>query len=359
MNRLIDWYMYETANNNSLVQENIGVERFDLLDSYCKLRSHLGPLKIDIDGNVFNTEDGNHRLLALIINEFIYFQKLQNSPEFKKLSTNERSKFLDEKRYERSRLFDVDLPIKKELAIMLKREEQRINSLEKDDAKRIVPNLACRFRERTLPNEREAWQVAFYQQGANRYTYNFNGEHFSGNEEQIINFLKLKRHSTEPEMQWSSCGVAGIEKDGTTTFYKSRNNYITKTKFRAKQIKNFEGRDAEYTKFLTIEDLDGKTFDIEIPAMHIEDPTMALDLAKLLRNVFVCEEDEFVLTNKVENKDYIEILYEDVVEVLNGKEYLNIPEIKYANLTKDEYERLKTILTEIEYDLTQANTVGD
>ena len=311
--RLIDWFMYENAEGNPLVFENIGDFKFDIVESFANTKKDF-PIVIDNQGNVFNSGDGNHRLLTIMLQ---YFAEQQNARGVK---AHQR---IDDK-YRMT--LQVDYLHKKELIELLSEEKYNIDSMNKEST---YPFMVRRYRENVTNKEN---LLVSYNSRTKQYKYDFNGDYFEGTCDELIKYLKTKKQSK----------IMAFNKG--ETYYISSSNVVLRTRDERKYNKILKDVQslgvAKKEPYLVVRDLDTNTYDIVVPSIYIakqENRQKYMDF--FIKNML--ENGRFILKEK-SNVDISRI--KDEFEHYKYGDFMCIDEIKYRNLTKSEYEKLLPVI---------------
>ena len=138
----------------------------------------MGPIRQSLDCKFYNGEDANHRLLTLIINQFIET----------KIATTEEQKQQVKDKY--TMTLEVTSPISYELNDLLWKEIDKFK--EGSSVKSIFPSLVREYRVKTFEHYRDAFYCVSYDEQQKLLTYDFNGEKFSGTEQELTTWLKTK-----------------------------------------------------------------------------------------------------------------------------------------------------------------------
>ena len=202
----------------------------------------------DLKGNFFNGGDGNHRLLALIINNFI---------EFSKAKTDEERQAVVDK-YEME--VPVHLPHKEMLCDAIRDEYKEIMDYFTKDDERFWPRAACVYREDSFAKAHELEHIVEYDPETQKYSYEFNFDKFVGTDDELVGWLAVKEKSKEPIMKWNVGGVYYLSCENQV--WKSTNKDEIEKK--ALQVKEaFKADKINKNNFLEVKDLDSNTYEFK------------------------------------------------------------------------------------------------
>jgi len=315
-NTILEWFMYRNASSNPLVWDNIGKDSNSIKQSFVSRRSMAGPAEIDAEGNLFNGEDGNHRLLTLKINHFIERQKAKT----------EQEKAEVDKKYEME--IEVALPFNVKLCDLLSNVYYNLLESYKEDS--LIPRYAVEYRKQSYSNYYECERIVDYNPETKIFTYNFNDVNFSGTEQELIEFLQTAEIHNMPLMKWEAEGVSYIS--CYNHIWKSNNKeYIEKLYPRIEQA-YLDGKIEKHT-FLEIKNVDTQTYEVRFPSMYEEDELVANQIAKYLQSIIKSGSSP-VLFNKLIN--YNEQGFLEAITKNGFFKDFNLGEIRYENLTKEE-----------------------
>lgn len=340
---IMDWLMYSNYEDNPLVFDNLGKDQTEIRRSFEERRRTARPAFMDAEGYVYNGEDGNHRLLSLMINQFVDYACCKNSKERKEV----KDKY--------SLILEVSLPHDKELCSLLETEKSRIMDYRTDEnADDFIPFAVREFRQ--LHKGASDTYLASYDKQTGTYYYDFNGTKFAGDCEQMKHFLKTKKREDLPIMLWS---------DGKES-YLSYNNFVVKSEnkqFLEKRLADMRvsSRTAKRlprTGYLIVYDADKEKYNITIPALNIPEGNgkAKMDIVRLLQD----------FTNNLENNRFFELSQTNPKEIEkecdDGRmgRAMYIPETRFENLSSEEYAFVTQILKENEeYVLKHLNVLNN
>lgn len=248
-----EWFLYANMEDNPLVFNNLGSDQSWILDSFQNTRRKVDPAFMSADGRLFNGGDGNHRLLALMLNQFV---------ERANARTDEERKMVDNK-------YMIEVPVSyphdKELCQLLEKEKVKVSPDFSDASQEGYPFMAREYRAHHQGSNN--LYVAKLNRKNGIYTYDFNGTRFSGTGEELKLFLKNKKQSKNPSMIWN---------DGQT-YYVSSNNHVIKSKNNIfiqnifneleMNVKNKE----ENSPYLVVFDADKNKYEIQTNALKVEE----------------------------------------------------------------------------------------
>lgn len=311
-NRLIDWFMYENADGNSFVFDNIGKFKFDIVSSFEQAKQ-IYPIVCDNDGNYFNSGDGNHRLLTLILQHYVERSTARSKHDLTKIDAK----------------YNLQVPVsylhKKRLITLLENEQYKLSSGKKTSK---YAYMARKYREEMLGGDDT---LATYDQRKQKYSYNYNGQTFNGSEDELINFLINKKD--RETMQWQHNGVNYVA--GANYIIKTKNASLYKR--RCLEMEEFmETKSIKKEEFLVIKDADKDLYDIVVPQMSFT----RMETKKIFMDYFKNEMFDSVgaIMTKKSNLDLKELKY--IFDTYKYQGPMFIQETTYRNLTKDQYAKL-------------------
>ena len=336
---LMDWLLYSNAIDNSLVFDNLGKNQEEIRKSFEERRRYSDPLLVDWEGKIYNSEDGNHRLLSLIINEFVEYAACRTAEERKAV----RDKY--------ELIVECSFTHDKELCDLLEKEKARyVDYKTPENADMFIPEAVREFRARNRKSSDT--YLASYDPQTRRYKYDFNGEEFEGTASELKNFLKIKQKSKVPAMLWS---------DGVTT-YASCNNFVVKSKNKQYVEKRFHqlsetknAQDFSYKPYLVIFDADTLTYDVTVPAFSVDEGdsrlkteiiNFGLDFAEATQN------DRFFELCDVKKEDVLKECHDGELGFV-----MAFSEMHFKNLSKDDYEYVLRTLVNNEKFITDPLSV--
>ena len=336
---LMDWFLYSNAIDNSLVFDNLGKNQEEIRKSFEDRRRYSDPLLVDWEGKIYNSEDGNHRLLSLMINEFVEYAGCRTKEE----RTAVRDKY--------ALIVECSFTHDKELCELLEKEKARYVDYKTDEnADLFIPEAVREYR--AGHRKTSDTYLASYNPETRRYKYDFNGEKFEGTASELKNFLKIKQKTKVPAMLWS---------DGVTT-YASCNNFVVKSKNKQYVEKRFHQlsetkntRDFSYKPYLVVFDADTGTYDVTIPAFSVDEGesrlkteiiNFGIDFAEAVQN------DRFFELCDVDRESIIK-------ECHDGESgfVMAFNEMHFKNLSKDDYEYVLRTLARNEKFITDRLSV--
>lgn len=331
-NNLMDWYLYENHESNPLVWKNVGDPSFDVKSSFEKSKQ-LDSVKLDIRGNLFNSDDGNHRLLTLMINHFLE-RSVANRPLEKQEVEN---------RYKME--IDVSYPFSDELCDLLSEVAKEYLPY---SPKEVVPKSVRDFRFRSFGNIKDANSCVTYDRKTDTLSFNLNGERFVGKEHELINYLKHRQKQTESIMLWQAEGI----------YYTSFDSYIFKSKDKNKILELFykikrhpeATKDFIPTEFLSIKDIDKGTFDILSSGYYIEDKKKADKYAQIIDDILNSDYRETFLTKLQDRKFYEDAIQENVDWAFTTFGGFSMPDLSFKDLTRQEFEEKHYMFCQLEDD---------
>jgi len=234
LHTLMDWYLYKNSGDNPLVFNNLEKDHKSIKESY---ETRAAQVKIGIDGKMFNSGDGNHRLLTLIIKHFAERTAAKTEAERQAVDDAYRMNV------------KVNYPVSVELADLLDDEDRKtffdFNNID------IYP--AFSYRRNAFGMAEEKMYLAEYDPETKTYKYELNGVAYAGDEKGLVEFLKQQEKGKSYFMSYK-CG---------DTYYVSCYNrvYQTKDKQRAIEIahrvkEEYDLGNSPKEKFLIIQDMD-------------------------------------------------------------------------------------------------------
>lgn len=248
-----EWFLYANMEDNPLVFNNLGTDQSWILDSFQNTRRKVDPAFMSADGRLFNGGDGNHRLLALMMNQFV---------ERMNARTDEERKMVDDK-------YMIEVPVSyphdKELCQLLEKEKIKVSPDFSDASQEGLPFMVREYRAHHQGSNN--LYVAKFNRKNGIYTYDFNGTRFSGTGEELKLFLKNKKQSKNSSMIWN---------DGQT-YYVSSNNYVIKSKNNIfiqnifNELEMNVKNKAENSPYLVVFDADKNKYEIQTNALKIEE----------------------------------------------------------------------------------------
>lgn len=328
---IMDWLMYSNYEDNPLVFDNLGKDQSSIRDSFEERRRIARPAFMDVEGNVYNGEDGNHRLLSLMINQFVDFACCKNDAE-RQAVKDKYALFLE-----------VSLPHDKELCTLLEREKNKFVDYPTDEnCGDFIPYAVREFRH--LHTDLSDTYLASYDDKTKTYFYDFNGTKFSGSCEELKNFLRTKKQETLPVMLWTC---------GKETFL-SHNNFVIKSEnkqFLEKRLGNMRAsremaKSMPKTDYLIVYDADKEKYDIIVPQMNIPEGRgkAKIELVNFLQDFAenLSNDQFFELAGKSQ-----QALLKECSDGRNGFA-MYVPELKFENLSAEEYALVANVLKENE-----------
>lgn len=324
---LMDWFLYANASDNPLVFDNLGKDQIGIRKSFEERRNYRDPLLIDSEGKIYNSEDGNHRLLSLIINEFVEYAGARTQEE----RTAIREKY--------SIIAECSFPHDKELCALLEKEKAiYVDYLTPENSDMFIPEAVREFRA----NHKGATDLylASYDPKTKRYKYDFNGEKFVGTCDELKNFLLTKQKSKVPTMLWS---------DGKFS-YASCNNFVVMSKNKELIESKFHDlavdkntKNTAYKPYLIVCNVDSGTYDITVPAFTVDEGESRL------KTQMINFGTDFA--NNPQNARFFELCNvskDHVLQECHDGEVgfvLAIPEMRFRNISKEDYEYVMKILS--------------
>lgn len=282
---LMDWYLYENSESNPLVWNNIGNQTFDIKSSF-ENRRKSDSVQQDIRGNIFNVNDGNHRLLTLIINQFLESKTATSDQELKNVY----------KKYEME--IDVSLPFSAELCDLLREVAKEYMPY---DENQVTPIEARSFRDSSFEYGKNSSCCVDYNPKTGMLTFNLNNEKFCGNEQELIKYLKQRKPQPEPIMMWEADGLSYIS--CKNNIYKSKDkNKIISLLPKIKQA--YKANKFEDNKFLTIKDVDSNSYDMQLSGFYIENKSVAKKYAENINDILNSDYKD-VFLNKLQIKNFL------------------------------------------------------
>lgn len=332
---LIDWYLYKNAGDNPLVFENLEKEHQRIKESFEEQKQVQGFMTVSPNGKIFNGNDGNHRLLTLIIKHFA---------ERTSAKTEEEKKAVDDK-YRMN--LNVSYPISRELYNLLEKEKDLVTP---HCNRKKSHYQACLYREQAFYKAKQGDYLTEYDPNTGKYNYSLNGRAFNGTEQELINYLKTKEISTKPIMTYKC----------NDTYYISCHNRVWETKDREKAIKLVHKIDEEYKlgnvqedKFLAVKNCDNsndKAYTIKFPGTYIEQENQEEAKIKAI--------EILNLLNNPDSKILGEYALNDLKQQCEKASYwgdLNIHDIELLNLSREDYLKACSFFTEISNILYSKN----
>lgn len=321
---LEDWLLYANSGDNPLVFENLESEPESLIESFKNVKRDENAMRVDPTGKIFNGNDGNHRLLTLILKHAA--ERMSAKTDAERLAVDERYKMK----------VPVSYPISRELASLLRREQADGNT------QSIYPKLALQFREQAFYFARERDYSVGYNPETQEYNYSYNGVKFNGTEEQLIQFLNTKEASSEPIMTFCCGGV----------YYISCNNKIWKTRDKEKANKLIANirqgyKDEKFPpkQYLEVKDCDAseKEYSVLFPELFLpqEEREKAQQIATKLLHL-IKQPQAAILGDKILNR---------IREECEKTDYwgsLNLDEIQLDGLSKEEYLQISQLFDQME-----------
>ncbi len=325
---ILDWFLYRNSGDNPLVFENLRNEKFDIFQSFIDENVKY-PFNQDLDGDIFNGDSGNHRLLTLIIKNFIEHSKAKNVEEQE----------LVEKEF--GMVVFVNLPHREELCDALSDRYYSVSDLYTKDKDRIYPRKACGYREDSFIKAGEEDYLVEYDPETKKYSYKFNFDTFVGTDEELIGYLAVHKVSPEPIMTWCAGGI----------YYLSCNNQVWKSSSKEEidklvpQIQKWhkEGK-STLNCYLEVKDIDSQTYEFSYPGAYIEDERIAKAYAEFW-GLILKGRPEKTLFNKLKNFDLVE---KELVRSVEKSKSFSLPYFEYENLTKNEYVNIKALFDQFE-----------
>ena len=324
---LIDWYLYKNAGDNPLVFENLEKDHQRLKESFEERKQVQGFMTVSPNGKIFNGNDGNHRLLTLIIKHFA---------ERASAKTEDEKKAVDD-RYRMN--LNASYPISMELYNLLEKEK---DSIRPRCNRKTSYYQACQYREYVFAMANQGDYLAEYDHNTGKYKYSLNGRAFNGTEQELINYLKTKEISTKPIMTYKC----------NDTYYISCHNRVWETKDREKAIKLVHKIDAEYKlgniqedKFLAVKNCDNtndKAYTIKFPGTYIEQENKEENKRKASEILDILNSSD----SKVLGEYALTDLKQQCEKTLHWGD-LNVHDIELYNLSREDYFKASSLLTEI------------
>lgn len=311
-NRLIDWFMYENADANSFVFDNIGKFKFDIVGSFENTKK-VYPIVCDNEGNYFNYGDGNHRLLTLILQHFVERTNAKTKQEMAKIDAK----------------YNLNIPVsylhQKKLIDMLEDEKYELSSGKKTSS---YSYMARKYREQMLGEEDI---LATYDDKRKIYNYNYNGQIFKGTDRELMSFLINKED--KKTLQWQHKGINYVAGENYVIKTKDDSLYKRKCKEMEKYMKDMN---IKKEAFLVIKDIDKDLYEIIVPQISID----KLENKKVYMDYFKNEMFSNIGTiiEKKSDTNLKDLKHEFDTYKYPGPLYIN--ETKYINLTKEQYEKV-------------------
>lgn len=342
---LMDWFLYRNSSHNPLVWKNIGKDSASIKQSFEETRKESGPIMLTNDGYYFNGNDGNHRLLTLIINHFLE----------RKAAKTEEEKLAVDKRYEMD--LEVCVPCCAELYSLLDKEVQSYayHYWEKDE-ERVFPNSVCKYREKMFENPKENTYFVTFIPEKNCYKYNLNGVRFEGNEQELVQFLQTKEETNLPIMFWECNG----------TYYISCYNMVWKSKDEAKLlelkpriIKALENKTLTYHTFLEVKDIDKNTYQVRLDEINVRGEEKIKQFAAIMEEFLKDKQTDILFDDAKKRQEREEFLIYCKQCQHFSFDCLIFTEKEYTNLTKEQYVKIYQQMVALEQCLKKLNvTVG-
>ncbi len=327
--KFLDWFLYENASNNPLVWENVGKPSNAIKNSFVNTRNNNGPLVMNINGQIFNGEDGNHRLLTLILNQFIEYSAAKTKSE--KEAVNER--------YAMS--LDCSMPFDADIVDALERVQKTVSPQNENSN---IPYLVRNYRDGMCKNKYDNKWVAKFNPETKLFEYDFNGEHFVGTQTELLKFLKTKKQSNLPIMTW--------EFDGC--YYVSCYNQVYKSTNKQKIDKMLETlkkkvNDIEDNSYLEIKDLDTNKYELHRGIRKFDEPALSKNVAEFEQ--YLLEKYADILSYKT--KYNFDLLKKDCDDAINFDCGIILDELVYSNLSNEELANLKQVFDMEAYEIQQ------
>lgn len=334
---ILDWFLYGRSKDEKLVLENLETEQFDVFSSYVK-ENQVCPLNEDLEGVIFNGEEGNSELLSLIIRQFIEYSKAKTDLD--------RESVID--KYSMDAL--VNLPHREELCAALRDRYAHIIDSYYYGGQSVYPRLACSYRIDSFPYPAEEEYIVEYDPETGKYTYEFNLEKFIGTDEELIGYLAVNEVSAEPIMKWCAGGM----------YYLSCNNQVWKSSSKEEieklvpQIQKWhkEGK-SQLNNYLEVKDIDSQTYEFEYPDEYVNDEATSKAYSDFW-GLVLRGRPEKTLYKKLKDVDYVKRILQ---ESLKQTARFSLPDFKYKNLTKDEFSNIKTLFEQFEKFKQNINNV--
>ena len=335
---ILDWFLYAHSGDESLVLENLETEQFDVYTSFVKENQEC-PFNEDLDGTIFNGEEGNGKLLSLIIRQFIEFS--QAKTDLDRESVNDK--------YTMDAL--VNLPHREELCEALRDRYYHVADTDSQDSQRIYPRLACAYRTDSFMYQTEGEYIVEYDPETKKYSYEFNLEKFVGTDEELIGYLGVHKQSTEPIMKWRAGGF----------YYLSCNNQVWKSSSKEEieklvpQVQKWhkEGK-SQLNNYLEIKDVDSQTYGFVYHGEYAESEEISKAYSDFW-GLVLKGRPEKTLFKKLKDVDSVKRVLEESVKQTGC---FSLPDFKYENLTKNEFANLKTLFDQFEKFKLNINNVG-
>jgi len=327
LSSLYDWLLYRNFEDNPFVFEHLDTDPQSLIYSFVEDKIKRGPVHASTDGRLFNGNDGNHRLLTLIIK---YFAERHNA-------ISQESKEEVDKKYQMT--VPVSYPISQELSDALNDLKSEIDYSPFDD--KLIPQKARTYRYNAMANSKQAEYLASYNPATNEYKLTFNDEVFVGTEDKLLKYLK-QRQATRPIMYFN---------DGET-YYVSIHNNIWFTKDKALSIAMLQEAKEMWDKqqltpdsiITTIDfDMNDNQFGIEYDEKILsQNPTPQADeVAQQVLELLNEKEASFI------DGETLEKIKQNCKRAKNFQ-MLSIPGFKVDMLTLDEYRQFRPFLDKLD-----------
>ena len=323
---ILDWFMYRNSSGNPLVWKNIGKDSSSIKASFVKRRNELDPAKVDAVGNLFNGEDGNHRLLTLKINHFIERQKAKTEHEIAEI----------DKKYEME--IEIDLPFSSRLCRALSDIYNEMFTSSSEDA--LIPKFVAEYRSLSYENYNESMRFVEYDEQTKIFNYRLNDVEFSGTEEELIEFLQTAEIHNMPLMQWQADGISYIS-CYNHVWKSTDSNYMEKLYPKIEQA-YLDGKIEKHT-FLEIKDVDTQTYEVRFPEIFEYDET---SVELILQQLDYLTSTSNAVFNKLTS--YTE---QDLKEVIKTNDYwkgFSLGELRYEGLTREEVKEIESVLSNFE-----------
>ena len=322
--RLIDWYMYSNAEDNPLVWNNIGSPKFDVLQSFI-LEKQISGIRENINGKLFNSDDGNHRLLTLMINQFLETKSANSKDEISRIN-NKYAMTVNVYKQINSQISDLLYEYHYELM---------------HSPNNSIPKLIREIRLKTMNYKRE--HFCSYDENSKTFTFFANGKTFTGSESEFKEFLTKEIENVNSLMQWSS----GDE------YYLSYKNKVLKSKHKAKidavaaEFNNYDHTNTPIAPYAIIKNIDDNTYDVICDNISVNNNKQ--NVANYLYQHY--NKYPTILFDKLsaKSKEYFEIYSKPSIEEMLRYEFpypLTINEREYLNLSEDDYKKLIPLINE-------------
>ncbi len=314
--RLIDWFMYENADANSFVFDNIGKFKFNIVSSFENTKKEY-PIVCDNDGNYFNYGDGNHRLLTLMLQHFVERKMARSKQEIARIDAK----------------YNLKVPVsylhKRKLIDMLEEEKYELSS---DKKTSTYSYMARKYREQMLGSDNA---LATYDNKRKKYNYNYNGQTFNGTAEELIYFLINKED--KKTLQWQHKGVN----------YVAGANYVIKTKDislykrKCREMEKFMlDKSIKKEDFLVVKDIDKDLYEIIVPSISIDKLESKKQYIDYFKNEMFVNVGQII--EKKSDMNLKELKHEFDTYKYPAPIFIN--EVRYTNLTKSQFEKLYPVI---------------